>query len=132
MEPMKYLHNLTTLWPVAVLLLIGVVLVVIGVVRTLLQPLFLRGIWPVGIGVVLTVFSLFLLVGLNNTAFYPSTADLQSSLTIANACSSEFTLCTMAWVSLFIPFVLAYIFVAWRAIDKRRITKEEIAEDEAY
>lgn len=132
MEPMKYLHNLTTLWPVAVLLLIGVVLVVIGVVRTLLQPLFLRGIWPVGIGVVLTVFSLFLLAGLNNTAFYPSTADLQSSLTIANACSSEFTLCTMAWVSLFIPFVLAYIFVAWRAIDKRRITKEEIAEDEAY
>lgn len=132
MEPMKYLHNLTTLWPVAVLLLIGVVLVVIGVVRTLLQPLFLRGIWPVGIGVVLTVFSLFLLVGLNNTAFYPSTADLQSSLTIANACSSEFTLCTMAWVSLFIPFVLAYIFVAWRAIDKHRITKEEIAEDEAY
>ena len=132
MEPMKYLHNLTTLWPVTVLLLIGVVLVVIGVVRTLLQPLFLRGIWPVGIGVVLTVFSLFLLVGLNNTAFYPSTADLQSSLTIANACSSEFTLCTMAWVSLFIPFVLAYIFVAWRAIDKRRITKEEIAEDEAY
>ena len=132
MEPMKYLHNLTTLWPVAVLLLIGVVLVVIGVVRTLLQPLFLRGIWPVGIGVVLTVFSLLLLVGLNNTAFYPSTADLQSSLTIANACSSEFTLCTMAWVSLFIPFVLAYIFVAWRAIDKRRITKEEIAEDEAY
>ncbi len=132
MEPMKYLHNLTTLWPVAVLLLIGVVLVVIGVVRTLLQPLFLRGIWPVGIGVVLTVFSLFLLAGLNNTAFYPSTADLQSSLTIANACSSEFTLCTMAWVSLFIPVVLAYIFVAWRAIDKRRITKEEIAEDEAY
>ncbi len=132
MEPMKYLHNLTTLWPVAVLLLIGVVLVVIGVVRTLLQPLFLRGIWPVGIGVVLTVFSLFLLAGLNNTAFYPSTADLQSSLTIANACSSEFTLCTMAWVSLFIPFVLAYIFVAWRAIDKRRITKEEIAEDDAY
>ena len=132
MEPMKYLHNLTTLWPVAVLLLIGVVLVVIGVVRTLLQPLFLRGIWPVGIGVVLTVFSLFLLAGLNNTAFYPSTADLQSSLTIANACSSEFTLCAMAWVSLFIPFVLAYIFVAWRAIDKRRITKEEIAEDDAY
>ena len=84
------------------------------------------------LAVVLVVFALLVSVGLNQTAFYPSTADLQSSLTIANACSSEFTLRTMAWVSLFIPVVLAYIVYAWRSIDKHRITKEEIAQDEAY
>ena len=90
------------------------------------------GIWPVGIGVVLTVLSLLLCAGWNNTAYYPSTADLQSSLTIANSCSSEFTLTTMFYVSLLIPFVLAYIVVAWRKIDGKKLDKEEIRTDEAY
>ena len=85
-----------------------------------------------GIGVVLTVLALLLCAGWNNTAYYPSTADLQSSLTIANSCSSEFTLTTMAYVSLLIPFVLAYIVVAWRKIDSKKLDKEEIVTDEAY
>ena len=132
MEPLKYLHNFIDLWYLAVLLLVGVVLVLFAIIRTVVCKTYLRGIWPAGIGVVLVVFALLVSVGLNQTAFYPSTADLQSSLTIANACSSEFTLRTMAWVSLFIPVVLAYIVYAWRSIDKHRITKEEIAQDEAY
>ena len=132
MEPLKYLHNFIDLWYLAVLLLVGVVLVLFAIIRTVVCKTYLRGIWPAGIGVVLVVFALLVSVGLNQTAFYPSTADLQSSLTIANACSSEFTLHTMAWVSLFIPVVLAYIVYAWRSIDKHRITKEEIAQDEAY
>ena len=132
MEPLKYLHNFIDLWYLAVLLLLGVVLVLFAIIRTVVCKTYLRGIWPAGIGVVLVVFALLVSVGLNQTAFYPSTADLQSSLTIANACSSEFTLRTMAWVSLFIPVVLAYIVYAWRSIDKHRITKEEIAQDEAY
>ena len=132
MEPLKYLHNFIDLWYLAVLLLVGVVLVLFAIIRTVVCKTYLRGIWPAGIGVVLVVFALLVSVGLNQTAFYPSTADLQSSLTISNACSSEFTLRTMAWVSLFIPVVLAYIVYAWRSIDKHRITKEEIAQDEAY
>ena len=68
----------------------------------------------------------FLIAGYNGTAYYPSCSDLQSSLTISNSCSSEFTLSTMAWVSLAIPFVLAYIFFAWRAIDRRRLTRREM------
>ena len=132
MEPLKYLHNFIDLWYLAVLLLVGVVLVLFAIIRTVVCKTYLRGIWPAGIGVVLVVFALLVSVGLNQAAFYPSTADLQSSLTIANACSSEFTLRTMAWVSLFIPVVLAYIVYAWRSIDKQRITKEEIAQDEAY
>ncbi len=132
MEPLKYLHNFIDLWYLAVLLLVGVVLVLFAIIRTVVCKTYLRGIWLAGIGVVLVVFALLVSVGLNQTAFYPSTADLQSSLTIANACSSEFTLRTMAWVSLFIPVVLTYIVYAWRSIDKHRITKEEIAQDEAY
>ena len=91
-----------------------------------------KAIWPVGIGVVLTVLALLLCAGWNHTAYYPSTADLQSSLTIVNSCSSEFTLRTMAIVSLLIPFVLAYIIVAWRKIDQKKLDKDEIANDEAY
>ena len=132
MEPMKYLHNLVDMWYVAVTLLTGIALVLYGIIRTILSKTYIRGIWPAGVGTVLTVLSLLLSAGWNSTAFYPSTADLQSSLTIANACSSEFTLSTMAVVSLFIPFVLAYIVYAWRAIDSREITKHEIENDEAY
>jgi len=132
MEPNKYYHNFLEMWYLLVLLLIGVVLVLYGILRTILSKTYVAGIWPVGIGVVLTVLALLLCAGWNHTAYYPSTADLQSSLTIANSCSSEFTLRTMAIVSLLIPFVLAYIIVAWRKIDKKKLDKEEITNDEAY
>lgn len=132
MEPMKYLHNMTVMWYVSLVFLTGVVLLLFAVVRTMMKPDYLRGIWPAGIGVVLTVIALLLLAGWNNTAYYPSTADLQSSLTIVNSCSSKFTLSAMSIVSLLIPFVLAYIFYAWRAIDSKKIDREEIENDEAY
>ena len=85
-----------------------------------------------GIGTVLTVVALLLLSAWNNTAYYPSTADLQSSLTMQNSCSSEFTLRTMFYVSLLVPFVLAYIVYAWRAIDKKKLTKDELSDGHAY
>lgn len=132
MEPLKYLHNFLDMWYVTAVLLVGVVLVLFGIGRTLLAKSYIRGIWPTGIGVVLTVLALLLCAGWNNTAYYPSNADLQSSLTITNSSSSEFTLQTMAIVSLFIPFVLAYIAYAWYCIDKKKITKEEIEQGEAY
>lgn len=132
MEPMKYLNNLVTMWYVAAALVVGIVLVLVGIVRTIVSKTYIKGIWPTGIGVVITVCSLLLCAGWNDTAYYPSTADLQSSLTIANSCSSEFTLRTMAIVSIFIPFVLAYIFYAWHSIDKKKIDKKDIAQDEAY
>ena len=132
MEPLKYLHNFLDMWYVTAILLVGVVLVLFGIGRTLLTKNYIRGIWPTGIGVVLTVLALLLCAGWNNTAYYPSNADLQSSLTITNSSSSEFTLQTMAIVSLFIPFVLAYIVYAWYCLDKKKITKEEIEQGEAY
>lgn len=119
MEPMKYLHNYLSMWPLLVLTLVGVVALLYGVVRTVLSPTYVRGIWPAGIGVVLVVLSLLLVAGLGNTAYYPSNADLQSSLTIANSCSSEFTLRTMFYVSLLVPFVFAYIAYVWRVMDKK-------------
>ena len=130
MEPMKYLNNLLTMWPLAVVLLAGVVLLLFGIVRTVLKPDYVRGIWPAGIGVVFVVLVLFLIAGWNNTAYYPSTADLQSSLTIQNSSSSEFTLKAMFYVSFLVPFVLAYIVYAWRAIDRKAIDRKEIAEDD--
>ena len=132
MKPLKYLHNFLEMWYVTAILLVGVVLVLFGIGRTLLAKSYIRGIWPTGIGVVLTVLALLLCAGWNNTAYYPSNADLQSSLTITNSSSSEFTLQTMAIVSLFIPFVLAYIVYAWYCLDKKKITKEEIEQGEAY
>ena len=132
-EPMKYLHNLLDMWYLLILLLAGVVLVLYGFVRTILNSAYTCGIWFSGIGVVVTVLVLFLIAGWNNTAYYPSNADLQSSLTLANSCSSEFTLRTMAVVSLLIPFVLAYIVYAWRKIDSKEITYDEISKDkDAY
>lgn len=130
MEPMKYWHNLIDMWYVTVVLLVGVVLVLYGIGKTVVSKTYVGGIWPVGIGVVLVVLCLLLCAGWNNTAYYPSNADLQSSLAIANSCSSEFTLRTMFYVSLLIPFVLAYIAYAWRKLDSRKIDKEEIATDE--
>lgn len=132
MEPLKYLHNFLEMWYVTAILLVGVVLVLFGIGCTLLTKNYIRGIWPTGIGVVLTVLALLLCAGWNNTAYYPSNADLQSSLTITNSSSSEFTLQTMAIVSLFIPFVLAYIVYAWYCLDKKKIIKEEIEQGEAY
>ena len=132
MEPMKYLHNLLEMWPLLILLLIGVVLVLYGIAKTIWSKTYVGGIWPTGIGVVLTVLVLLLIAGWNNTAYYPSNADLQSSLTIENSCSSEFTLRTMAVVSLLIPFVLAYIVYCWRSLDKKKIDKQEIRQGEVY
>ena len=127
MEPMKYLHNLLDMWYVLVVLLIGVVLLLYAIYATLKKESFIYGIWPAGVGVVLVVLCLFLCAGWNCTAYYPSNANLQSSLTIANSCSSEFTLRTMTYVSFIIPVVLAYIFYAWKAIDSKKIDREEIA-----
>lgn len=130
--PYKYLNNFLDLWYLAVILLIGVLLVLYGMIRTVVDTTYLKGIWPVGAGTVLVVLALLLCCGLNNTAYYPSNADLQSSLTIANSCSSLFTLHTMAVVSLFIPFVLAYIVYAWQSIDKKKIDIDEMQDLETY
>lgn len=131
-EPQKYLNNLVDMWYVALTLVVGVVLVLYGIVRTIYNKVYIFGIWFAGIGVVMVVLSLLLCAGWNNTAYYPSIANLQSSLTIANSCSSEFTLHTMAVVSLLIPFVLAYIVYAWRCIDKKKLDHDEISRGEAY
>lgn len=132
MEPMKYLHNLIDMWYLAIILLIGVVMLLYGIIRTIVNKTYIGGIWHAGIGTVLAVLVLLLCTGWNNTAYYPSNADLQSSLTIANSCSSEFTLRTMSVVSLLIPFVLAYIAYAWYSLDKKKIDIEDITDGEAY
>ena len=132
MEPMKYLHNLIAMWPLLIVFAVGVVLLLYGVGRTIVSKTYIMGIWPAGTGVVLAVLALLLCAGWNNTAFYPSNADLQSSLTIANSCSSEFTLRTMFYVSLLVPFVVAYIAYVWYAMDKKKLTKEEVSDEEAY
>ena len=132
MEPMKYLHNLIAMWPLLIVFAVGVVLLLYGVGRTIVSKTYIKGIWPAGIGVVLAVLALLLCAGWNNTAFYPSNADLQSSLTIANSCSSEFTLRTMFYVSLLVPFVVAYIAYVWYAMDKKKLTKDEVSDEEAY
>lgn len=126
MQPYKYFHNLMEMPIVLAVFLAGVVLVLFGIIQTILSYRFRKGIWFAGTGTVLTVLALLLLAGYNNTAYYPSIADLQSSLTIYNSSSSPFTLKVMSIVSLLIPFVLAYIFYAWRAIDKKKIDEEDI------
>jgi cytochrome d ubiquinol oxidase subunit II len=131
-EPYKYLHNFLDMWYLLIVLLIGVVLVLFAIGRSFADKKWIWGIWPAGIGVVMVVLCLLLCAGWNNTAYYPSTADLQSSLTIANSCSSEFTLTTMAIVSILIPFVLAYIWHAWWSIDKKKLDIQEITDDHAY
>ena len=130
----KYLSNLLTMWPLAIVLLIGVLALLYGILRTWLKADYARGIWPAGIGTVLVVLVLFLIAGWNATAYYPSNADLQSSLTIANSCSSLFTLKTMFYVSLLIPLVLAYIAYCWHAMDHQKLTVEEVKDEdsEAY
>lgn len=126
MEKSKYLHNFLQMPAVLAVFLIGVVLVLYGVVKTLASRKYRKGIWFTGPGTVLAVLGLLLVAGYNGTAYYPSTADLQSSLTIANSCSSLFTLKTMTIVSFIIPFVLAYIAYAWRAMDRKSLSREEL------
>ena len=119
MEEMKYLHNYINMWPLTMLTVIGVVLLLYAIVRTILSHTYIKGIWPAGIGVVLVVLSMLLVAGWGNTAYYPSNASLQCSLTIANSCSSEFTLRTMFYVSLLVPFVFGYIAYVWRVMDRK-------------
>ncbi|HEY9542103.1 cytochrome d ubiquinol oxidase subunit II [Prevotella sp.] len=132
MQPFKYLDNLIEMWYLLLILLVGVVALLYGVIKTLIADSYVRGIWPAGIGVVLVVQALLLCVGWNHTAYYPSTADLQSSLTIVNSSSSMFTLETMFYVSLLVPFVIAYISYVWRAMDRKKLTHDEIHNDEVY
>ena len=132
MEPYKYLNNFISMWYLLIILIIGVVLVLYGIGKTVFSKNYIGGIWPAGIGTVLTVLTLLLCSAWNNTAYYPSTADLQSSLTLENSCSSEFTLTTMFYVSLLVPFVLAYIVYAWRAIDAEKLDMDDIKNDHAY
>ena len=132
MEEYKYLHNFLQMPAVLAMFLVGAVLLVWGVVATLLKQRFSRGIWLAAPGTVLAVMALFMIAGYNNTAYYPSTYDLQSSLTLANSCSSEFTLSTMAVVSLIIPFVVGYIAYFWRQMDKKSLTTEELNSSDKY
>lgn len=132
MEPYKYFNNLIQMWPLAIILLAGVLLLLFGIIKTLLDKNYVKGIWPAGIGVILVVLVLFLIVGWNNTAFYPSNVDMQYSLTIRNSSSSETTLRAMAYVSFLIPIIIAYIAYAWWSIDKKKLDREELDKGEAY
>ena len=132
MEAYKYLHNFLQMPIVAIIFLVGVVLVLYGIGRTLFDNKFYKGIWFAGVGTVLVVTMLLLLVGYNGTSYYPSTADLQSSLTLQNSCSSYFTLSTMAIVSLLVPFVLAYIAYCWYKINNKKLDASELEEGHAY
>lgn len=124
----KYAINLIEMPIAGALLLVGVLLVLIGIFQGVFTKS-IRGIFAYGVGVTLAVTALFLITGLNGTAFYPSFSDLSSSLTIKNASSSHYTLGVMAYVSLLVPVVLAYIIVVWRAIDSKKITQDEIKND---
>ena len=128
MQPFKYFINLTQMPAVGAVLLVGVIAVLMGISKTIFVKGWKKGIWFTGVGTVLTVLALLLCAGWNDTAYYPSLADLQSSLTIHNSCSSPFTLKVMSFVSLLIPFVLAYIYYAWRALDLRKIDSKEMGE----
>ncbi len=128
MEPYKYLLNFIQMPAVLALFLVGVVLVLFGIGKTIWKRGFDKGIWFAGLGTVFTVLALLLTAGYNNTAYYPSFTNLQSSLTLSNSCSSLFTLETMAYVSILVPFVIAYIFYAWRSISKKKIDAKEMNE----
>lgn len=135
MESYKYLNNLLEMPIVFVIFGLGVVLVLFGILRPLMdyKQCHDKAIWHGGIGTFLTVFALFLVAGFNHTAFYPSYTNIQSSLTIENASSSHYTLTAMSYVSLLVPFVLAYIWYAWKAISNKKITSKEMEdEDHVY
>ena len=131
LEPFKYFHNLLQMPLVLVIFLSGVVLVLAGIALPLLcnKKKGSSAIWYAGSGTFLTVFALFCLAGFNHTAYYPSTFDLQSSLTIRNSSSSHYTLTAMSYVSLLVPFVIAYIWYAWKAINSKKIDAAEMEED---
>ena len=129
-EPYRYLHVFLSHPTVLVLFATGVVLVLTGIGRTLLKPTSVRGIWFAGPGTVLTVLAVLLVAGIDNTAYYPSVSDPQSSLCLANSSSSEFTLQAMAVVSLLVPFVLAYIAYAWHSIDLGGLSRKQVESDE--
>ena len=128
LEPFKYLHNFLAMPVLLVMFLLGVVAVLWGIGISVFKTTS-KGIWFAGIGTVLTVWSLLMCVGFNNTAYYPSTYDLQSSLTIANSSSSQYTLTVMSYVSLLVPFVLAYIWYAWKSISGKKIDQDEINQE---
>jgi cytochrome d ubiquinol oxidase subunit II len=133
LEPYKYLHNLLAMPVVAIMLLAGVVAVLFGIIRTLVKQKYTRGIWFAGTGTIFTVLALLLCAGLNHTCYYPSLYDIQDSLSIINSSSSKYTLTAMSYVSLFVPFVLAYVFWAWKAINRKPITTDELsANDHKY
>lgn len=129
MQPYKYFINLIEMPAVLVVLLAGVLAVLFGIIKTILPGNWKKGIWFSGTGTVLTVLALLLCAGWNNTAYYPSVTSLQSSLTIENSCSSKFTLTVMSYVSVLVPFVLWYIYHAWKALDIRKINQKEMEED---
>jgi len=128
MENFKYLHNLIEMPVVLIIFLLGVLGVLYGIFLGAFKTSS-KGIWFAGAGTILTVLAVLMLAGFNNTAFYPSTFDLQSSLTIENACSSNYTLTAMSWVSLLVPFVAAYIWYAWKALSKNKVSEADIEND---
>jgi cytochrome d ubiquinol oxidase subunit II len=134
LKPYKHVMNILDMPVVAFILLSGIGLVTLGIFRGYFrfEGCRRKAIWGTSIGTIATVFALFCLAGLNNTAFYPSVYDLQSSLTIRNASSSHYTLSAMSYVSLLIPFVLAYIWYAWKAINKKQISSAEMKEDDSH
>jgi cytochrome d ubiquinol oxidase subunit II len=129
LEQFKYFHNLIEMPIIAIVFLLGVIMVLTSIIATMISKSFRKGIWLSGVGTVLTVCSLLLIAGYNNTAYYPSSSDLQSSLTIFNSSSSQFTLTAMSYVSILIPFVLAYIFYAWRSLEKKRTDIDDVNND---
>ena len=128
MENHKYLHNLVQMPYIGILFLAGTILLLYGIAKSLFTD-DTKGIWFSGTGTILVVFSLFAVAGYNHTAYYPSNFDLQSSLTIENSSSSRYTLTVMSYVSLLIPFVIAYIYIAWKSINKKKINAEEIRQE---
>jgi cytochrome d ubiquinol oxidase subunit II len=132
MMPYKYLINFIEMPVVLGVFLLGVGLVLFGIGKSIFKAGFTKGIWFAGPGTILTVLALLLCAGYNHTAYYPSVVDIQCSLTLANSCSSEFTLRTMAYVSVLVPFVIAYIVYAWRSIDRKKIDAREMNEEETY
>ncbi len=129
MEKLKYLHNLIQMPIVLIMFLTGVVGVLYGIFIGAFK-ISTKGFWFSGAGTVLAVLSVFMLAGFNNTAFYPSTYDLQSSLTINNASSSKYTLTVMSYVSLLVPFVIAYIWYVWKSLNKKKVSNDDIKEDD--
>ncbi len=130
-RPFKYFWNYVEMWWCFAIFIIGVLGVLYAVLRSALDARFTTGIWYSGLGTVFVVLSLLFVAGYNDTPYYPSTLDPASSLTIANSSSSEFTLTVMSWVSILVPFVLAYIWYVWRKMDAKPITEADVTSGEA-